>query len=52
VQRYNKAMHWLDPDSFEGAGGAPGAEDVQRLGRAFIAPLLNRRGAGHAGCRV
>ena len=42
LQRYNKAMHWLDPESFEAGGPPPSAEDIQRLGRAFIAPLLNR----------
>lgn len=35
-------MHWLDPDSFEEGGPPPSADDIQRLGHAFIAPLLNR----------
>ncbi|KAK9836289.1 hypothetical protein WJX81_002323 [Elliptochloris bilobata] len=42
LQRYNKAMHWLDPDSFEAGGPPPSAGEIQRLGLAFISPLLNR----------
>lgn len=45
VQRYNKAMHWLDPDSFEAEGPPPSDADIQRLGHAFVSPLLNRRAA-------
>jgi hypothetical protein len=58
-----QAMHYLDPDSFQGEGPSP--EGIQQLGHAFIPCLLNRRvcssplssqpesaAASHAVCRA
>ncbi|CAK0785606.1 hypothetical protein CVIRNUC_008817 [Coccomyxa viridis] len=42
VRKYNKAMHYLDPDSFEAEGPGVSADEVTQLGHAFIPCLLNR----------
>lgn len=44
VRKYNKAMHYLDPDSFEAEGPGVSADEVTQLGHAFIPCLLNRYG--------
>ena len=41
-KKYNKAMHYLDPDSFEAEGPGVSADEVTQLGLAFIPCLLNR----------
>ena len=41
-RKYNKAMHYLDPDSFEAEGPGVSADEVTQLGHAFIPCLLNR----------
>ena len=41
-KKYNKAMHYLDPDSFEAEGPGVSADEVTQLGHAFIPCLLNR----------
>ncbi|CAL8463756.1 g3290 [Coccomyxa elongata] len=45
IRKYNKAMHYLDPDTFSGEGPSVDAEQVTLLGNAFVPCLLNRSAA-------
>ncbi|EIE27802.1 cyclophilin-type peptidyl-prolyl cis-trans isomerase [Coccomyxa subellipsoidea C-169] len=45
LRRYNKAMHYLDPESFNAEGPNVSGEEITALGHAFIPCLLNRAAA-------